>query len=64
MKVEDVARELCYKYYFGWMSGHNDLAKILGKTEIDGASVKKKADDSIESFLEEAKKICDSFKGQ
>jgi len=61
MSVEDVANELCYKFYFGWMAGYNDLAKSLGMTAISGEAVKKKADKCIGDFMKEAKEIVDKM---
>jgi hypothetical protein len=52
--VEELAKELCDKFYFGWLNGYNDLSKSLGMPTVSGDAVKKKADGCIADFMEEA----------
>lgn len=57
MKTEEIAKELCYRFYFGWMKGYNDLAKSLGMPEVSSEAVKKKADASVDQFMADAEEI-------
>lgn len=62
MKVEELAKELCYRFYFGWMNGYNDLAKSLGLESIPVDAVKNKANASVNEFMDEARDILEKMK--
>lgn len=62
MTVEELAKELSLKFYFGWMNGYNDLAECVIEPPADPEAVRKKALSCYDDFLPEAQQIIDSIK--